>query len=103
LGRLDIASRTPGTLVGQRALVDLGAAPECLFHFFNFALVVTEHDSLVRRVAAAEAFIPRGSRESGAHAFGVLDSIDVLEQAQPCDLGDVSLGLGVSGRRLKLA
>ena len=85
------------TLAGQQALVDLGGAPARLFHFFNFALVVAEHDPLVRR-QAAEALIPRGRREPGAHAIGVLDSIDVLEQAQPCGLGDVS---GVALRQLE--
>ena len=51
-------------------------------------MIVTEHDPLMRR-QAAEAFIPRGRRQPGAHAIGILDAVDVLEQAQPGRLEDV--------------
>jgi hypothetical protein len=45
-----------------------------------------------------EAFIASRRRQPGAHAVGVLDSIYVLEKAQPCGLGDV---IGVASCELE--
>ena len=52
-------------------------------------VIVAEHHPLTRR-QAAQALVPRGRRQPGAHPIRVLDAVDVLEQAQPGGLGDVS-------------
>jgi hypothetical protein len=73
------------TLVGQNALVDLGPGG---YDIGEDVVAVAQDHPLADR-QAAQALVPRGGHEPGAHPIGVLDPVDVLEQAQPCGLGDV--------------
>jgi len=72
--------------VSEKTRVDIGFMGHSAL---EIGVIVTEHYSLTCRYAT-QALIPRGGREPGAHAIGILDAVDVLEQSQPGRLGDVS-------------
>ena len=72
-------------LVGEKTLVDLGP---CATALVEFDVLVAEYHPLARR-QAAQALVPCGRRQPGAHTIRILDTVDVLEQAEPGRLGDV--------------
>ena len=72
--------------ISEKTRVDIGLVGGSVI---EIGVIVTEYDSLVCRYAA-QTLIPRGCREPGAHAIGILDAVDVLEQPQPGRLGDIS-------------
>ena len=64
-------------LIGEDALVNLGCGSD---HAGQDLIVVGQDDPLARR-EAAQALVPRRRGQPGADAVGVLDAVDVLEQA----------------------
>ena len=60
--------------VSEKARVDIGFIGRSVL---EIGVIVTEHYSLTCRYAA-QTLIPRGCREPGAHAIGILDAVDVL-------------------------
>jgi hypothetical protein len=88
-----------GVLGGEQALIDLRLRRGTSLK--DIVIVAQHHPFACRK--AAQAFVPGGSREPGTHAIGGIETIDVLEQAQPChlrDIGRITLGqLEVPGNR----
>jgi len=82
-------------LVGEKTFVDLGPVRHGTG---EFDVIVTEHDSLTRR-QAAQALVACRRRQPGADPIRILDAVDVLEQAQPRRLRDIS---GVAFHQLEV-
>ncbi len=72
--------------VGEKTLVDTRFMRH---RAGEFDVIVDGHHPLVGR-QTTQALVPRGRRQPGADAIRVLDAVNVLEQAEPGRLGDVS-------------
>ena len=96
-GRRDMASRT--AWARSSASRRSSTSGPCARPHPKLVVFVAEHHPLPRG-QAAQALVPRGRRQPGAHPVGVLDPVDVLEQPQPGRLGDVG---GVALRQLEFA
>ena len=83
-------------LVGEQALIGLGLVRGDIV---ERGIIGNRHDLFARR-QAAQALVPRGGRQPGAHPGGLLEPVDVLQQAQPGHLGNVS---GVAFCQLEVA
>ena len=95
-GRRESASRTTWSRSSARRRSSISGP--CGHSAIEFDVVVAEDHPLARR-QAAQALVPCGRRQPGADAIRVLDTVDVLEQAEPGGLGDVG---GVALRQLEL-
>jgi hypothetical protein len=81
--------------IRQDSLIDLGLSGDNV----GQSLVILGQDHPLACRQAAQALIPSGRRQPGAHAIGILDPVDVLEQAQPGGLGDIG---GIAFRELEI-
>jgi len=85
-----------------RTYEDVGADPDRRLQrhvILQRDVILHEHD-LLARCQAAQALVSRGGRQPGSHPRRVFEAVNVLEQAQPRDLGDV---IGVALHQLEVA